>query len=200
MGRGKSKGNSFEREVCKRLSIWWSEGKDDTVFWRSQSSGGRATQRTKRGKATDGQYGDIMADGPLGRILIDLFTIELKRGYNTTSPVELIDRSDSAALQQLEFWFMKLQECLQYSGSFSWWLIHKRDRRKELLYVPMMAADVLKKEGLLNMKQLRDRITVHSRLRWSEYDHQYLPVLVCPLEDWLKAIDPYDLANFAGII
>ena len=42
-GGGKEKGSSFERLVCKRMSMWLSKGERDDLFWRSAMSGGRAT-------------------------------------------------------------------------------------------------------------------------------------------------------------
>jgi hypothetical protein len=41
-GAGKVKGSRFEREVCKTLSLWWSEGKIAEVFWR-EGSGSKST-------------------------------------------------------------------------------------------------------------------------------------------------------------
>lgn len=55
----KSKGNRFEREISKRLSLWFSNGESDDLFWRTASSGGRFTQRFKKGKNTVNQAGDI---------------------------------------------------------------------------------------------------------------------------------------------
>jgi hypothetical protein len=47
-----AKGSSFEREIAKLLSLWWSEGMRDDVFYRSHASGGRFTMRRKSGKDT----------------------------------------------------------------------------------------------------------------------------------------------------
>lgn len=33
--RSKEKGARFERKICRVLSLWWSGGKTDRVFWRS---------------------------------------------------------------------------------------------------------------------------------------------------------------------
>jgi len=70
---GKQKGNEFERKVCKKLSLWISNGERDDIFWRSAGSGSRATvSKTVRGT------GDIVAIDPLGFPLIDRFVIECK--------------------------------------------------------------------------------------------------------------------------
>lgn len=74
----KAKGSAFERDVCVKLSLWISEGRDKDLFWRSAMSGGRATQSLKRGDTLRRQAGDISAVAPEGHILTDKFYIELK--------------------------------------------------------------------------------------------------------------------------
>src|SRR5262245_2386383 len=50
-----AKGSKFERDLCRQLSLWWSDGKRDDVFWRASQSGGRAKFRGRRGLQTHGQ-------------------------------------------------------------------------------------------------------------------------------------------------
>lgn len=76
-----NKGGSMEREVATKLSLWWSEGASDDLFWRSQASGGRATVRGKRGKANPDQFGDIVATGGDASLLMSKWSIEVKTGY-----------------------------------------------------------------------------------------------------------------------
>ena len=92
-GGGARKGSGFEREVAKALSLWWTEGSRDDVFWRSSNSGGRATARRKRGQRTAGQHGDIAATDPVGEPFLKVVTIELKAGYGRGSwdPLTLIE-------------------------------------------------------------------------------------------------------------
>src|SRR3972149_54775 len=77
-GSGKSKGGSFERVVCQKLSKWISYGERDDIFWRSAMSGGRATVGMKRGITRTSQAGDITAIDSLGQKLTDKFVIECK--------------------------------------------------------------------------------------------------------------------------
>lgn len=39
----KQKGASFERDICRALSLWITKGDKSDLFWRSAMSGGRAT-------------------------------------------------------------------------------------------------------------------------------------------------------------
>ncbi len=133
----KAKGGAAERDICCTLSRWWSgdEGCTD-LFWRTASSGGRATTRAKKQKTTRGHNGDICATCPEAKPLIDLVTIEIKRGYNSRSIMDLLDRSPSAATQLYEEWFLQADRERKESGSKSWLVICKRDRRETLVFFP----------------------------------------------------------------
>lgn len=86
MSKGSQKGSSFERQICKALSKWWSGDDKKQVFWRSASSGGRAT----RVKGID-QFGDIVAIEQSGFPLTNIVVIELKKGYGHWSPFDGVD-------------------------------------------------------------------------------------------------------------
>ena len=74
-GGGKGKGSSFERYIAKELSLWWTEGKNDKIFWRTHSSGmiGTVSKITQ-------EYGDIMAVDKVGQPFTDEFSIECRIG------------------------------------------------------------------------------------------------------------------------
>ncbi len=131
-----AKGSAFEREVCKKLSLWWTNSERDDVFWRSSNSGGRATARGKTGKRTAGSYGDVAAIDPVGKPLLELCTIEIKRGYSTKTPYDLIDKRDGAAIQQWEEWIIKAVRDSQLAGVPYWMLITKRDQRLTTMFMP----------------------------------------------------------------
>ncbi len=77
-GNSKQKGGGFEREVCKKLSLWISDGKRDDIFWRSAMSGGRTTVGLKKGIVRKTQGGDITAIDPIGNKLTDKYMVECK--------------------------------------------------------------------------------------------------------------------------
>lgn len=72
-GGGKQKGASFEREICKSLSLWVTAGERGDVFWRSAMSGGRATMFSDVR-----QCGDVCAVASEGAPLTDRYFIECK--------------------------------------------------------------------------------------------------------------------------
>lgn len=76
------KGSTFERDVCKRLSLWLSRGMHDDWFWRTAMSGGRATLRHAAGKRNQQQVGDICSIAAQGERLTSRFVIECKNYKN----------------------------------------------------------------------------------------------------------------------
>ncbi len=131
-----AKGGRFERSVAKQLSLWWTKGQSESVFWRTSGSGARASTRSKTNRRTAFQYGDLCATDPAGQPFIDLITTEIKRGYNRFSIADLLDRSPKAKIQKYEEWFVKIQRDHERAGSFSWLLIVKRDLRETLVFMP----------------------------------------------------------------
>lgn len=131
-----AKGQQFERDVCVLLSRWWTGGENDSVFWRTANSGGRATVRGKKGKTTRGQYGDICATDPIGQPFIDLFNVEIKRGYSRHTFADILDCPSNGAMPKYLEWFVKAQKTSEEAGTYSWLLIAKRDRRDPVVFVP----------------------------------------------------------------
>lgn len=78
-GAGKRKGSSYERTICKRLSIWITAGERDDILWRSASSGAVFTVRKKSGRSGyASQVGDIAAIDPLADPFMKIFAVECK--------------------------------------------------------------------------------------------------------------------------
>jgi|694.fasta_scaffold107292_4 hypothetical protein len=127
---GSSKGSAWEREFAVMLSLWWSEGKEDDLFWRVLGSGGRATNRGKKGKSTAGGYGDITATDHRGQALLNLCCFELKRGYNSATVQDLLDKPKNATYASF---LDQTKRAASLAGVPYWCLVHKRDRRHALV-------------------------------------------------------------------
>jgi hypothetical protein len=78
MVNSKQKGSSFEREICRALSLWMSHGKQEDVFWRSAMSGGRSTVAFGKGKRLATQAGDLSCIHPVGNAFASRFLVECK--------------------------------------------------------------------------------------------------------------------------
>jgi hypothetical protein len=77
-GGGKAKGAAFEREVCRKLSLWVTSGKRSDVFWRSAMSGGRATVMTGKAGKEVRQSGDVTSVAPEGHWFTENVLCEIK--------------------------------------------------------------------------------------------------------------------------
>ncbi len=75
-GSSKQKGNTFERELGRIFSLWWTKGKDKNVFMRSASSGAWNTFHRKEGATA--HAGDIEAVDEVGRAFTNKVMIEAK--------------------------------------------------------------------------------------------------------------------------
>ncbi len=149
-GQGKRKGSKFEREICKQLSLWWTDGEREDVFWRTASSGGRAVQRSKKGKGTAGGSGDICAIDPIGKPLTDVFTMELKTGYGPTSILDLVDSPASHHRKHPPLWEQWISQAVaaqKSSKKIAWMLITRRHGRMLMVTVPLFVYTSLTNEG-----------------------------------------------------
>lgn len=147
VAKGKGKGSSFEREMCKVLSLWWSKGRRDDIYWRTAGSGARAKVRSKTKQTTFGQYGDIQATDPIGQPLIDLCTIELKRGYSTSTFADLLEppTRDDSKPGIFENFILQATMDSKNAKTPYWMLIVKRNRREAFVLIPSPFHDMLQK-------------------------------------------------------
>lgn len=112
-GSSKNKGNTFEREVSKSLSLWVSEGEDPHVFWRSASSGAKATVNAKfKGIKDFGQCGDIASVSSRGSKFIRMYFIELKFYKNLHMESFIYGKPEKNSI--LEFWKKTQVQALEY--------------------------------------------------------------------------------------
>lgn len=147
MGRRSSrKGSTFEREICVQLSLWLSDYTRDDLFWRTATSGARATVRAKLKKTTAGGAGDIQATDPLGIPFISRYAIELKRGYAKATLSDIADlpaRGRNKTKPELLQFIYQAQAAKKQGQHRHWMIIHKRDRRDTLVYLPHTVSSLL---------------------------------------------------------
>lgn len=147
----KNKGSDFERGVCKQLSLWWTEGKRKDVFWRTSGSGARASTRIKlHGEKTFGQHGDVQASDPDGQPLIDLCTIEIKKGYSKQTIFDLMDRLPTETKQPYKLFIQQARKDNADSDSHYWMLIAKRDYKTTMVIIPFTLYQKLKEDCPIN--------------------------------------------------
>ena len=95
---GKAKGSQYERDICRKFSIWISGGKNPNLLWRSAMSGGRSTLQVKKGGINKEQSGDISAVGEEGHRLINIAYLECKNYADLGLANFFMGRSSKATL------------------------------------------------------------------------------------------------------
>ncbi len=133
--------------MSRKLSLWWSGGKWDDLFWRASQSGGRATVRGRKGARTFGQAGDIAATHPDGQALLSKVTIELKRGYSGKTFADLLDRPANSAQQQFEGFVEQASAAAKLAQTAGWLLITKRDKKDPAIFMPLELLEELQFGG-----------------------------------------------------
>lgn len=128
--RKTNKGSPFEREIARKLSLWWSNGIAEDWFWRTQASGSRATNRAKQGKTTANGYGDICPQNGEAQKLLNDFVIEAKRGYATATVSDLLDIEGGGVMAKF---IEQARRSASLAGARHWAVFHRRDRRETLV-------------------------------------------------------------------
>ena len=187
-----AKGINFERDICKQLSLWWSNGKTDDIFWRTSGSGARAKTRSKTGQATFGQYGDVQATDPIGQPLLDVCNIELKRGYSTQTIAHLLDTLPGNKLQTYELFIKQAIQDHKKAGSYFWMLIVKRDRRQPMVYIPMKFYREITDTLFRTSEELISEIKTSVRIKFKKKI-----IFGCPLSEFFRVVKPKVIKKIA---
>ena len=186
-----AKGASWERQISNVLSHWWTGDPDAGVFWRTANSGGRATVRTRKGRKTPNHFGDLCATDPVAQPLLDLFVVEIKRGYNRATVHDLLDRSPKSAAPVHAEWINKVNEPAKAAGVRYWRLIHKRDRREPLILLPDHFVCELEDHVEICLEDLELSDNRVLRFYCPDVFHSY--VWVFALADFLTAVKAKDI-------
>jgi hypothetical protein len=162
-----NKGSNFERDICKQLSLWWTQDLDtprNDIFWRTSQSGGRATQRAKSKLLTAYSYGDMTFIDPIGKPFIDLFLVEIKRGYtNKINPLDFLDSKKKHIL--IQDWWEKGEKEKDLASRKDTLIIFRRDQHKACMLFSRKLLTKLKTwfgtfESTLYLKTLQYNLVV----------------------------------------
>lgn len=201
MGKAK-KGSVYERLFCKELSLWWSKGLRDDIFWRTAQSGGRATIRKRKGMATADSYGDITAIRREGKVLTKKTFFELKRGYtgkkgttrqeyiSITNLLDWPDPSKKKGDPVLIEWWNEAQLKRKSCGRKRAFVVFRRDRKVGCIVMSRAVFDFLeKKNGLL----MCPPYYAYSHIQMKDKRNRPISLMVLRVEDFFKWCDPATL-------
>jgi hypothetical protein len=128
------KGNYFEWEIARSLSLWLTEGVDKTQLVRSVQSGGNIVLRN----AAFNQVGDIAPNGPAGDIFRSHFGVECKNHGNDPDWWHSITNKNWVV--QI-YWDKIVEECKPFG--LSPLLIFRRDCRPTVVILELGLATLV---------------------------------------------------------
>jgi|GEM_PF-1431471 len=188
----KIKGSRWERDCAKRLSLWLSDNERDDLVWRTASSGGRFTQRKKRGQVTCNQAGDLCATDPSVQYFFDYALVECKNGYTQAktkksskaviSVLQAIDRLETTKDPLIFQWWDKAIKERDGSGRRRAMLIFKRDKK-----IPCI---LIEKQWILELSAYNGQYRHNMILLKLE---KYPILAICDLEKWLDWCSPQSI-------
>ena len=136
-GGGQKKGKKYEKDLAKKLSLWWTDGERDDIFYLSSGSGSRFTTRQKLNKSTANSAGDLNALDPIGQPLVDLFVLEAKKGYNKELDIlKIIDSKKKT--HALIDWLSKSKKEARESGRYHALVLFRRDNHQDSIAMEYM--------------------------------------------------------------
>ena len=138
-GGAKAKGNAFENNISKQLSLWLTKGVREDVLIRSQNSGGRATVIATGGRDFRSQAGDIAPSSIEGTKLTELYIIEVKH-YADLVIESLFFKTNKSGIT--EHWAKLLKECETYKKLPLY--IARQNRKPILVCTNTKSLEVLK--------------------------------------------------------
>ena len=137
-----AKGSNFERKMCKRFSLWWTDNKRDDVFWRTSQSGGRATERQKKNMKTAGGYGDMMATHEIAKPFENIFIMEFKKGYDKDVGVLILVDGKQKEPTLLKWWNKNEKIKTESNRKFGL-IVFQRNRRRPCIVMTTSLFDQL---------------------------------------------------------
>lgn len=189
-----AKGSEFERSICKLFSLWWTDQQDDSVFWRTSQSGGRATVRRRKGKGTRGHVGDVTATDPDGVPFTNLITLELKKGYSTCSVAQIVDRPQRLKQQGFEAFLEQAMTAADNAGTPYWGLIHRRTGKEIMIYLPN---ELIEKLGEMGCHLGRYGFIVIAPVRLKDGRWAKVEFTGTRLSAFFAGVDPQDIRTLS---
>lgn len=189
LANSKAIGNSYEREISKKLSLWLTYNNSDDVVWRDLSSGARATTRKKQNKQTNIK-GDIVAVDLNYKWFTDLFFIDSKC-YKSFNPF-FIDPKNKKSNDILNQWLKVSSDCPTNMIPFMICKIRDRKTSEFIMFNLPKESDIHEKSFLV-YGYVCHILESKAMMTWKEKDNM---AIIVTLEDFFKYIDPNKIKSF----
>lgn len=174
-GGGKSKGGNFEREIARYLTKWLTGQDKEYYFYRSPSSGAVSTVSACNGEIS----GDIISVKPEGRVLTDLFSIELKTGYDDVDLLKMFKSNKNNTFD--DFWVQCIRDSRR-ANRYGMLIFRKKG------YPTIMGTEIDVIKSLKKQKvNLPKSITI-------DYIDSDLPnMVIFSLIDFFESVSPFNM-------
>jgi hypothetical protein len=167
------KGGDFEREISKCLTCWLTGEEKPYAYWRMPGSGSLSTIHEENKDLS----GDIVALTPEAEFLTNIFSIECKTGYPTTSFWQHFARIKNFNIEI--FWRQCFEDAVK-ANKYPM-LVYRKKGRKPIIGISKYIKDKLNLEELPYLE-----------LKFEEK----LPILVFfDFNDFLKVVTPQRIRN-----
>jgi len=185
-----SKGDSFERDRSRALSLWWSDGERDDLFWRNRT---RITSNTPN---KERQLGDLTTVHTDGIPFIETFNVEFKIGYSKTRkgvrhkviPWDLLDLIDGKGRVFIDFWDQTTSDA--FLSQRIPMLIFKRDHHSPVVAMYAMA--------VRRLEELNGRNTKYPFLTVNIVEHT--PIELYGFDEFFRWLRPDVVKLYANIL
>ena len=188
-GGGKAKGKSFERGVCKILSLWITGADRSDILVPSTLSGGIVTRQIKQSceQISEHQVGDIAMAHPDAAEFINAFSVECK-SYKDAG-IQAVLYASSHALRTRDTvgllgWWIQCQEDAANAGKVPL-LVWKQNRRITMVGIGSA------------LKRAMDEVWGPCGL-WSVY-FTHIDLWCAPLTSFLGTLKPELISHVASI-
>lgn len=194
-GRGREKGNNYERQMCKRVSLWVSDGVTDELVWRTDASGSRATNRQRLGHDTRKyEFGDMKPTGEEARPLFEYLCWELRSRARFEMFTVFGSGKEDPKLSLLSSWAKACAEA--DCSSRRPVLITHANGRPDIIWVEraLFVETVITDRSIRDLKAIEFRIPEEMTVRYDKnktYTFRYEQEVVgVNLAEWLFEMDP----------
>lgn len=193
-GGGAAKGSAYERELCKRISFWFSGGETEDLFWRTSGSGSRATNRRRLGQSPSKyDFGDMKHELPEGLPLTEHICWEFRSRARFDAFTTFGTGEEDPKTSLLSSWAKASCEAdcsVRYPI-----LITKAVRRPEVIWIPypLYAEIAVVDDKVRKIPWMRIHIPDGLNVRYEgkkTYTFQEQSVVGLSLVEWFFAMDP----------
>ena len=194
-GGGAAKGSAYERELCKRISSWFSGGETEDLFWRTSGSGSRATNRRRLGRSTNRfDFGDMKHEVPEGLPLSENLCWEFRSRARFDTFTVFGTGEEDPKTSILSSWAKACYEaeCSDRNPV----LITKAVRRPEIIWVPygIYYESIACDSDVKRMPHMEIRIAAGMTVRYEgKKTYKFIAthtIVGLSLNEWFLKMDP----------